>query len=827
MSTPTTSSSNSPHEPAADAPAAFREADRASVPAPSPLFASWLWPGLLLVAVAVLILTLRLSRDGLWDPHEVRLLEQLADASNPIDGQSLSQPFAGLRSRILLWPVALGIKWFGVNEIGARVPMLALSVLTLGTLLGFAVWLRSRTVAVVAGAVLLTVPLFFMSARLASQALLPIAAQLFSVFGLSLLSAPRHGRGWIEAMAGVLLSLLGTVLGSYAVGTLVGAMLPAGAVALSWLLSREESDGSSAAGRQSLRATGIATMLGVAGGLAAVPMVRLIIDYGSVVPGAMAKSSSTLSLRLQIAAAALVFGAALLLAFGRRALSLVMAALVLAVGVLPGGPTEKSTGYSPWLAGSLHLPASRDVQVDTVLRALGFALFPWSALLPVAVAGLFSRLSFWPSREAASTAGPATHPEASVAVDAGEAAARFARLLPLCWFALSYFLLTLHQSLVGDVPFVALPATALLIGGYAEDLLRDRQSGGALAGLCAGLCAVIVGRDLSQSPETYLAGTLTETLRWPPPLAWVGQGLLAVALLFAAVLVGTLWTTGAWRRRGLMGLMGLSALLAATVVHGLFPQLASHVSYRGLYTRYQQLGGGKLALFSVQQASGKIYGQNSTQLYTLPELMQFLAGQPGERTFAIAGSAELGGIDREAHLRGLSYFVVDDSNAQYLLLSNRLLAGEVDLNPLRRFVGSIAPQPRVPLHVVFDERIELVGYDAPPEIARGDELVMRLYYRVLAPIPTNYKIFLHFDGSGARWNGDHAPVGGKFQTSYWSPGTYITDEHRIPVGRMSQAPGYYQIFTGFWPGGDGPRMTVSAGQHEADQRVRIGIIRVK
>jgi hypothetical protein len=207
--------------------------------------------------------------------------------------------------------------------------------------------------------------------------------------------------------------------------------------------------------------------------------------------------------------------------------------------------------------------------------------------------------------------------------------------------------------------------------------------------------------------------------------------------------------------------------------------------------------------------------------------MSFLAGQAGERTFAIVGAGELGGIDREAHLRGLQYFVVDDSNAQYVLLSNRLLAGEHDLNPLRRLVSSVPPEPRVPVHVTFDERIELVGYDAPPEINRGEELVIRLYYRVLAPVGMNYRVFLHFDGPGSRFNGDHTPVGGKFQTTYWSPGTYITDEHRVPIGRMSQAPGYYQIFTGFWPGGDGPRMTVTSGPHEPDQRVRIGAIRVK
>lgn len=777
------------------------------------------WAGPVLIGVALLILGLRLSSDGLWDPYEVRLLEQLADAANPVDGQSLSQPISGYRSRILLWPLLLGVKRFGLNELGARLPMLGLAVTTLLVLAGLAAWLRSRRVALVSAAVLLTVPLFFMSARLASQALLPIATQGLALWGLALLTMPRRRSGWAEAALGLPLSALGLVGGSYACGTLIGVTLPAGAVALALLLSAETAGEAGEAPERSRRFVVSGLGLGLLAGLGAVPVIRLIIDHGPPLAATVAQGTSAQSLRLQIAAAALLTAAASLFALGRRALPLVAAALAVAVGVLPAGPGERTVGYSPWLAGSLHWPASRDIQVDTVLRGLGFALFPWSALLPVAIVSLFS------GRLLGATEPP---PAESVAAptDAG-LRPRFSGLLPLSWFALGYLLVTLHQALVGDIPFVALPAIALLIGGYAEDLLHDPRAGGGLAGLCAALCAVIVGRDFSLSPENFLSGAFTETLRWPTPMAWVGQGLLAVSLIAGALLAAMLWTTGIWRRRGLLGLLGLSVLLALGTVHGLCPQLARHVSYRGLYTRYQQLGGGKLALFSVQQSSGKIYGQNSTQLYTLPELMQFLAGQAGERTFAIVGASEMGGIDREAHLRGLPYFVIDDSNAQYLLLSNRLLAGEVDLNPLRRYVTSLPPQPRVPLQVVFDERIELIGYDAPAEVARGDELVIRLYYRVLAPVSTNYKIFLHFDGAGARWNGDHAPVGGKFQTSYWSPGTYITDEHRIPVGRMSQAPGYYQVFTGFWPGGDGPRMTVTTGQHEADQRVRIGIIRVK
>jgi hypothetical protein len=160
-------------------------------------------------------------------------------------------------------------------------------------------------------------------------------------------------------------------------------------------------------------------------------------------------------------------------------------------------------------------------------------------------------------------------------------------------------------------------------------------------------------------------------------------------------------------------------------------------------------------------------------------------------------------------------------------LSNQLAAGETDLNPLRRFISESPPKIGHPMAITFDDRIELLGYDVPDEVSRGDEILIRMYYRVLQPTGGSYKVFLHFDGMGSRFNGDHLPLDGRFPTSYWAPGHYITDEHRVPTSRLNQATGYYQIFTGLWPGGEGARLKVTAGPHEPDHRVRLGVIKVK
>jgi len=746
---------------------------------------------LLLVLVASALLAPRLGAAGLWDPHEVRLLET---ASQPLETAALWQS-KSLRPQLPLLPITLGVRLFGVNELGGRAPMFLLGLCVLLALYALGRFFCASPAgngrgALLAGLVLISSPLFFLSARHASVTLVPMLAHTLAVLGLSLLALPRPERRALDLGLGLLFAVLGLGGGLLSIGVLVGVAAPLVTVTVVLALS-------GAAWLPQLVYGGLC-------GAALVPALRLLLQSAALPP----------AWRLGIAGTCLLAAALGMLGLrerrGPELLGLSAAAATVAVGLLPSLSAAHPSGYSPFYAGLLHWPTSREPQIDTLIRGLGFYLFPWIGLSPLAIAGVFT-----------SAPPPDAPPPAETA------RARFSELLPLAWFSVTYLLTTLHCALVGDISFPAVPALALLIGTYLARLLDQPAAGGVAAGLCGALGMAMIGHDYFFAPEQYLSGHLSEPLRWPGPLASVGEVLTACGVVLGAVFGAGLVARHFYRRLLLELGIGLSLLAAAVAVHGLAPALSSHVSYRGLYTRYQKLGGGALALFGVQQSSGRIYGQNSVQLYSVPEVMQFLADKPSERAFVIVGSQELGAVDREARLRGQRYFVVDDSNAQFILITNRLLAGEEDLNPLRRFVSDSEPHPQVPLRATFDGKIELLGYDAPAEVSRGSELTIRLYYRALAPVPGNYRVFLHFDGMGTRWNGDHVPVGSKFPTNFWSPGTYITDEHRVSVSRLNQPAGYYQIFTGFWPGGDGARLKVTAGNHETDHRVRIGVIRVK
>lgn len=783
---PAADSPDSPAAPAATAPPAVAQ--------PLPPWLRPRWATLLLLALGLLVLLPRLGGFGLWDPHEVRLLE---GAGEPISLAQLWVPVGSFKPRLPLLPVVWGTRLFGVSELGGRVPMVVLGLLTLLSMLGLGRALRRERAAVLAGFALLTMPVFFLSARQVSLTLVPVLAQLLAVTGGTLLCWPRRERRLASVVLGAVLLAAGLGLGLLSCGGLLGLVAPLGAVALTLTLCQGPVAGQ-------LLASGLL-------GLALIMPSRFVLT--------LVHADAQLSHTLGLALLALGIGTAVLTR-GRRGLWLTAA--VFGAGLLPALPELKS-GYSPWLAGLAHWPPSREVQVDSLLKPLGFQLLPWSALLPLALASVFSTYKAGPARADGAVAG---------AAEASDGRAAYAELLPVAWFAATYLLASLHGALVTEPAFPALGALALLTGQYLERLLHEPRPPSAperiAAGLCVALLLIILGRDLFFAPELLLSGQLTETLRWPAPLSWVGQLLSSVGVGVGVVFGLGVWLAGS-RRWVLGAALALALGLALLTIHGLVPTVSHHVSYRGIYTKYQKLGGGALGIYGVQQSGSKIYGQSGQQLTSLLDVLKFLerGTEQDKRAFVIVGSGELAALDLAARERKQLYYVVDDTNSQFLLLSNRLAADEKDLNPLRRFISETPPPIAHAVSATFDDRIELIGYDAPAEVSRGDEIVIRLYYKVLTPLAGSYKVFLHFDGMGARFNGDHLPMDGRFPTSYWAKGHYITDEHRVPTSRLNQAAGYYQIFTGLWPGGDGARLKVTAGPHEPDHRVRLGIIKVK
>jgi len=166
------------------------------------------------------------------------------------------------------------------------------------------------------------------------------------------------------------------------------------------------------------------------------------------------------------------------------------------------------------------------------------------------------------------------------------------------------------------------------------------------------------------------------------------------------------------------------------------------------------------------------------------------------------------------------------------------LAAESD--PIRRSIVRAEPddiRARPPRPVIWDRRIQLVGWSLPDRIRSGQPFEVALYYKVLAPIDQvwdpawdqAWKVFVHFDGaSGRAGRADHEPLGGRCPMSSWQPGDYIVDRFtsQLDVGESRRAaPGSYRVWTGFFTGW-APRWT-NLAVSEAPPELRDATDRVK
>jgi 4-amino-4-deoxy-L-arabinose transferase-like glycosyltransferase len=474
-------------------------------------------------------------------------------------------------------------------------------------------------------------------------------------------------------------------------------------------------------------------------------------------------------------------------------------------------------GYSALLGGVPHMLSSTAV-ITTHLKPLGFATFPWVALAPLALI-----------RALMVAAEPA-------AASDEQQRARFGTLFFVAWLALLYLAGTFESAGVAEFQLPLAPVLLLLVGGYLDELL-DQTEPLPFAGLVAALGAIILGRDFFLFPESYVGSHIPESIRWPGPLTHVPYVIMAYAAFWAGVVGLGLGVRLAPKdadegqhRRGRLLLIGGSVLaglaMAAVTAHWVVPEVSKHLSVRDVYGKTAKLDPNAPIGQYRFNASGAAYYHGSkpaTTLGSVKDVFDFL--DKPERVFVMAGSEELPSLDQVSRQDKKAYYVVDDTNSRFLVLSNRLGPNEPDVNPLKRFISDQPPKPQHVVEADFEGKVKLVGYDLPDSLNRGEDFKIRLYFQVLQPIAGSYKVFIHFDGPGSRFNGDHVPLEGRFPTQHWVPGYYVTDEHAMAPDRATEPSGYYRLFMGFFSGE--ARLKVTTGPQDGENRVKLGGVNIK
>ncbi|GEM_PF-3521832 len=96
-----------------------------------------------------------------------------------------------------------------------------------------------------------------------------------------------------------------------------------------------------------------------------------------------------------------------------------------------------------------------------------------------------------------------------------------------------------------------------------------------------------------------------------------------------------------------------------------------------------------------------------------------------------------------------------------------------------------------PVNAVFDDKVVLLAYGLPKNAVKpGEAVTLSLYWKALAPVDGDYKIFLHLDSTkNQRKMFDHHAVNNLYPVANWKPGEVVKDDVLLQIDSgFPQAP---------------------------------------
>ncbi|HEY6036549.1 MAG TPA: hypothetical protein VIV58_19860, partial [Kofleriaceae bacterium] len=486
--------------------------------------------------------------------------------------------------------------------------------------------------------------------------------------------------------------------------------------------------------------------------------------------------------------------------------------------------------WSPALGGMWRPDDDLRYVFDSTFEQIAFGTFPWGLLAPIAFFGLIA---------------------------SGDPKRRQLGAITLAWASAAWIGTELFQRKVGFAIYAGFPAFAVALGAWIDGVLENRaelrhRGARLLVALLAFVAALDLGKDLQssissdgrQTGTTALSALLTDTKDIYPDVArllglptrfWVLVLGLAIALGVALSLAFCGSTRG-WQKKlartAPLATCFFTVALAAFWSFGWLPSLGTNLSTKPLFDTIERLkkpGDQVILMGDLGDAAHDYAPDIKPEAATAREQIVAAIGRPN-RVFAIAPATELCQLHRE--IGGKPYFVLDDRNIKSTLLSNKV-DGTTDKNPLGKLIVHAEPKQmttRPKAKIVFDNRIELIGWDIPKVVHTGERFDVRMYYKILQPVGGAWTVLFHFTGP-TYFNGDHLPIDNKCPTSTWQPGDYIIDTHTVTATGGGYAVGNYEVWTGFFTGSNPNfrNMTVSEApgdMRDKDDRVKITTISV-
>jgi hypothetical protein len=164
---------------------------------------------------------------------------------------------------------------------------------------------------------------------------------------------------------------------------------------------------------------------------------------------------------------------------------------------------------------------------------------------------------------------------------------------------------------------------------------------------------------------------------------------------------------------------------------------------------------------------------------------------------------------------------VTDSSGQVVIYP---ILGRLEIPP-----GTTQWQPQRALDANFGGRARVTGFDASAAVvAPGDAWELTLYWEALAPMETNYTVFVHVEDAAGNIvaQADLQPTGGFYPTSAWMPGHTLKDSYRLTIPEDTP-PSEYRVLAGLYDPATGERLPLlDAAGIPTDNQLPVTTLRV-
>jgi len=814
------------------------------------------WPFPAAVVTSVLFLGALASKSGIWDPFELNVVElSRRIAVNAfrarhlvLEGADNSMPKIGElgRGELPFDSIALGLRIFGLHDWAGRLPLVLWGLL--GALALY--WLLARLVGQRAGlygaVILSTMPLYFLHARTMLGEIVTMAAVSIATAGLGIATFDRPGRPLLRKIA-LSIGVIGLGAGFMSRGVLVGVAIPALGVGLAW--------GVILASGQPRR-----ELFGDVAGLAS-----LVIGLGATWfgVGALFRATST--------EYSMLVGAAI--ANQPKFPTFDYVIHYLGHSLLPW------SAFIPFAAGRLFRSPTPQQSHDEAAEHRASAARLLVLVTSTVAFGIYSLMSQRVGHIAFGAPSLLAAIAAIAIVDFDEGAPAS----PALAVGVAVFVALFFRD-YNMFPEKGFSAFAVNFPTFPEAFKARAET---LIFTCSAVFAFIVfftWLEEQRRPwfrlDDYLAWprVIAQVL---------GKKLLVVVLLVEAVLIviaaasyiglhvthskyllalglrqrvallNGFWVLPAVVLLPVWGVMavrdafrlffdktrlsrGMATVLAGIACGGVlsfvyYPALAAQLSPKEIYQSYRALRGPgePLGLLGVGGKTAAYYSGGSVKIFGEAQAAYNWLTESNERRWLGVRSEDLGklnslyraGADGKASLP-----VLDARSGQILLVSNKILSNEGSKNPYGNVVFDKEPTIGNRVEANLQDLLLSLGWDITdtsgervPYIVPARKYRIRLYYKVLAPLKTEWETFVHIEGQNRRFNADHKTLQGKYPLGLWQPGDYIVDEHEFSL-EPNFTPGGYALRYGLYSGDT--RLKVQTGEHD-ENRIHAGTITVQ